>query len=801
MPHLFSNSAIDVLSIFEKILAFFQDVGAFDAFLFDHSSIKYDPKLDIYLGRFVSLLEEIKVISDTLKTTDHFRTLTSHAEFTACDNLENFNKITTSSSNDLRDLLPTADQLPSSGQLLPAGQLPSSSQLLPADQLPNSGQLLRASQLPSSGRLLPAEQLPNSGQLRPADQLPNSGQQLISNHIDNRRSENIITFEDSLITVAESEPFVTTSRIDKKESRVSNNVDGYEPSLTPGEQLISSAIDGLVQEVASHDDNDDGLNNDEINFRPIEEQEETALKNIGSNDQWSGDNSQGLKSGDADKTTQANEKGSFTCAHCGKVLSSRTSLLKHINIHSGIKPYCCEHCGKLFTTNTNLSAHLTRQHNLNTESAKSCSVCGKLFVRMSALKLHLSVHRGFKPFKCSICDKAFAQKVTRDTHFLTHTRNYSYPCKVCPKRFPTKYKLSFHMKTHGQPQLACAVCDKRFATRQYLKAHYQSHNLQRSDAAPPPCRLDTSTPQVIEAPPISCPQCDLTFRSQRALTRHTRAKHEHLIQWYYCKQPDCPRPTKAFPTKYQLTKHNDRHHSQHTKKFVCKTCGKSFVEKNSLMRHQRQNHMVGLSLQELKPYSCHVCSKRFFTKSKMTVHMSTHAENPQFRCELCTKSFYRKDSLKKHFKERHSTATTSSEPSQAQFSCSQCGKNFKSQSALVFHLQTHNGDFKFQCENCNKCFVRKCHFESHMRSHSESRPYKCSTCGRGFKEKKHWKVHLRRVHTNEITMQSLLDSITSEAALCTDNTDMMHHPVLQANDCLAISQSYIINAGIELQHM
>ncbi|XP_039300201.1 zinc finger protein 813-like, partial [Nilaparvata lugens] len=180
---------------------------------------------------------------------------------------------------------------------------------------------------------------------------------------------------------------------------------------------------------------------------------------------------------------------------------------------------------------------------------------------------------------------------------------------------------------------------------------------------------------------------------------------------------------------------------------------------------------------------------------------SQAVKNPQFRCELCTKSFYRKDSLKKHFKERHSTATTSSEPSQAQFSCSQCGKNFKSQSALVFHLQTHNGDFKFQCENCNKCFVRKCHFESHMRSHSESRPYKCSTCGRGFKEKKHWKVHLRRVHTNEITMQSLLDSITSEAALCTDNTDMMHHPVLQANDCLAISQSYIINAGIELQHM
>ncbi|RZF32460.1 hypothetical protein LSTR_LSTR017420 [Laodelphax striatellus] len=118
----------------------------------------------------------------------------------------------------------------------------------------------------------------------------------------------------------------------------------------------------------------------------------------------------------------------------------------------------------------------------------------------------------------------------------------------------------------------------------------------------------------------------------------------------------------------------------------------------------------------------------------------------------------------------------------------------------------------FQCESCNKCFVRKCHYESHVRSHSENRPYKCSTCGRCFKEKKHWKVHLRRVHTNEITMQSLLDSITSEAALCSDNNDtfdMMQHPVAlpalplsQTNDCLSpitISESYMLNSSMELQ--
>ena len=77
------------------------------------------------------------------------------------------------------------------------------------------------------------------------------------------------------------------------------------------------------------------------------------------------------------------------CAECGKVLSSKCGLDKHINeVHTRAPKYHCdwENCDKAFKT-------------------------------LRHLKQHKRIHTGEKPFQCSLCDYTCSQKASLNWHF------------------------------------------------------------------------------------------------------------------------------------------------------------------------------------------------------------------------------------------------------------------------------------------------------------------------------------------------------------------------------------------------
>ena len=48
----------------------------------------------------------------------------------------------------------------------------------------------------------------------------------------------------------------------------------------------------------------------------------------------------------------------FECKKCHKVLSSKSSLLRHLRqVHHGVRPFQCEQCLKSFTQKNNLIRH------------------------------------------------------------------------------------------------------------------------------------------------------------------------------------------------------------------------------------------------------------------------------------------------------------------------------------------------------------------------------------------------------------------------------------------------------------
>jgi KRAB domain-containing zinc finger protein len=52
----------------------------------------------------------------------------------------------------------------------------------------------------------------------------------------------------------------------------------------------------------------------------------------------------------------------YTCSHCGKILSSKGNLKKHEVIHSDVKPWQCKECGANYNRARDLKTHQMQKH-------------------------------------------------------------------------------------------------------------------------------------------------------------------------------------------------------------------------------------------------------------------------------------------------------------------------------------------------------------------------------------------------------------------------------------------------------
>ncbi|WFD33691.1 zinc-finger protein [Malassezia cuniculi] len=105
----------------------------------------------------------------------------------------------------------------------------------------------------------------------------------------------------------------------------------------------------------------------------------------------------------------------------GRAFGQKQKLLRHIQTHTGYRPYVCTVCSKRFSEPSTLAQHM-RTHTQERPYKCDFPGCNKSFSVMGSLTIHKRIHTGARPFKCPYpgCSRSFCESSNLHKHLRVH---------------------------------------------------------------------------------------------------------------------------------------------------------------------------------------------------------------------------------------------------------------------------------------------------------------------------------------------------------------------------------------------
>ncbi|XP_023240166.1 zinc finger protein 808-like [Centruroides sculpturatus] len=490
------------------------------------------------------------------------------------------------------------------------------------------------------------------------------------------------------------------------------------------------------------------------------------------------------------------EERKHQCPNCGKTVSTKHNLQRHMRIHKIEKPFKCEFCGRRFTWKSNLTRHL-KLHSKEKPFKCNYKDCGWSFKQEDELERHqFGRHRKeilskispddpkITSRKCHICGILFSTPDALRCHLRTHTGEQPYACKICNEKFRFSPQLIRHQKKF-HPKAETQTC---------LEKSKQDVQQQQQEAFEQPS-TSSQTAQSIEFEEISSQEILFTPKESEEFLENVDVdleieRIERSSQMEFFPEMDveeskfeCPLCCEQFPDEIALEEHKRRLIRQtngiffhvflmkRRLKVVHGTTDnpiyflqRPFVGRipqwldfdqcewqyygmiiHTLDRQQsclyRIPTLAGLNIEKRKngKYQCDSCKKIFISKRGFVCHRRIHSGEGLLSCKFCNRRFNQSSSLRTHV-----NTHTGEKP----FTCDHCKRSFTQKGNLIEHLRTHSGEKPFTCDHCKRSFTQKRTLIVHLRLHTGEKPYSCTYCLQNFRFKSSLNNHIIKCHNN-----------------------------------------------------